>query len=273
MTLSPVHSDRFLHNNVGLASLAVLAYTVLNCKELLFTHHMHCLLYFLLLIFFFVSWLCSPLRPTVHGTWGTTYPLRESRKKFINSSLCRGKFLWIETPDTFNSINPPSQKISSKILRHPCHEHPHADHRERNRGARHLLGAGGAGRGRHGANGQTEDNHVLPDPQHAGADVGRRSCGNGLRWVAGDVRCFGGGDCGEEEPELRTRRKTRRFEEEVVFRVEDVFFRVVWKFLCENFSPLGFLWNDGILNVEENLLLECSVRNSFEFEFFWNFLL
>lgn len=45
MTLSPVHSDRLLVNNVGMGSLLTVMTVMLNADSLFFTHNMHWLLY------------------------------------------------------------------------------------------------------------------------------------------------------------------------------------------------------------------------------------
>ncbi|CAD7924855.1 unnamed protein product [Amoebophrya sp. A25] len=45
MTLSPVHSDRLLVNNVGMGSLLAVMAVMLNANSLFFTHNMHYLLY------------------------------------------------------------------------------------------------------------------------------------------------------------------------------------------------------------------------------------
>ncbi|CAD7928946.1 unnamed protein product [Amoebophrya sp. A120] len=45
LTLTPVHSDRLLVNNVGMGALLTLMTVMLNSNTLLFTHHMHWLLY------------------------------------------------------------------------------------------------------------------------------------------------------------------------------------------------------------------------------------
>jgi len=47
MTLNPIHSHGLLINPVTLGSLLILMVTMMNSKELLFTHNMHYLLYYI----------------------------------------------------------------------------------------------------------------------------------------------------------------------------------------------------------------------------------